>query len=284
MWFYSCFQSNCSSHKQSSVVLHYISSLCLNKRGHILSQQTLCSINWLQAIAAIMANVKFADVIKMFDGSTDCANWLQKLELVASLQGVKRLEKFVPLFLEGGAFAVYTSIHEDDKQNYEKVKAVLLQAFSVDPCHAYEEFRARKMLPGESVDVFLVDLNRLARLIDKYASDAWIKCAFIAGLQEDVRVQLHAACSLNKMELAETVERARNLTKVKTKDLCMVGVTNKVEDRHREGCFNCGKKGHVSRECRADTRQRRRCFVCNDPRHLASSCPMRSTNYIPKNV
>ena len=60
---------------------------------------------------------------------------------------------FVPLFLEEGAFADYTGIHEDYKQDYEKVKAVLLQDFSVDPCHAFEEFRSQKILPWESVDV-----------------------------------------------------------------------------------------------------------------------------------
>ncbi len=55
--------------------------------------------------------------------------WLQKVELVANLQGVKDLAKFVPLFLSGGAFAVYQSINADERGNYSKVKAVLCKLF-----------------------------------------------------------------------------------------------------------------------------------------------------------
>ena len=73
-----------------------------------------------------MASIKLADVIQQYDGSTDFAEWLQKVEYVANLQGVKDLAKFVPLFLIGGAFAVYQSINADERGNYSKVKAVLL--------------------------------------------------------------------------------------------------------------------------------------------------------------
>ena len=55
-------------------------------------------------------SVKFADLIRQYDGTGDFLEWLEKLELVAALQNVADLEKFLPLFLSGGTFAVYKSL------------------------------------------------------------------------------------------------------------------------------------------------------------------------------
>ena len=52
-------------------------------------------------------SVKFSDIIQQYSGVGDFSEWIRKVEMVASLQGVKELEKFIPLFLCGGAFAVY---------------------------------------------------------------------------------------------------------------------------------------------------------------------------------
>ena len=57
----------------------------------------------LQAISVHMAkNIKFSDIImsdENFKNSGECTVWIEKLELVAQLQGVTEMLKFVPLFL-----------------------------------------------------------------------------------------------------------------------------------------------------------------------------------------
>ena len=117
--------------------------------------------------------------------------------MVAGLQGITDMAKFVPLFLSGGAFSVYQNIEK--KNVYAEVKAALLLAFSTNAYVSYDQFQSRKLVPGESVDVFVADLKRLAALVDPVVSDNWIKCALVAGLPQTVRSQLQAASPLDTM-------------------------------------------------------------------------------------
>ena len=228
-------------------------------------------------------SVKLSDVVPMYDGAGgDFSRWIEKVELVSSLQGVKELETFLPLFLSGGAFEVYRMLPDAVKNDYASLKKNLLQAFSSDPVSAYEEFNARKLRPGESPDVFLADLKRLAGLVDG-ASDQWLKCAFIAGLPDHLRSQLRAACSIGTMSLEDVLGRARAL--LRSSETCMVSVTRKTDVT----CFSCGERGHIRRQCPKKSSPTssdrptpgkqgqgvRRCFVCGDLSHLAPVCPNR---------
>lgn len=47
-----------------------------------------------------------SDLILLFSGDGDFNEWIRKIELVAELQEVKGWEKFVHLFLSGGAFSI----------------------------------------------------------------------------------------------------------------------------------------------------------------------------------
>ena len=49
-------------------------------------------------------------VIRPFNGEGDISAWLAKVELVASLTDVKDVAKFLPLYLEGGALALYLEL------------------------------------------------------------------------------------------------------------------------------------------------------------------------------
>ena len=87
-----------------------------------------------------MANVSLrcSDLIRQYDGTGDFLEWLHKLEIVAKLQGINDLHNFVPLFLSGGAFAVYQGLGADTKSDYGELKSALVQ-FS-----AFVEFTSRK--------------------------------------------------------------------------------------------------------------------------------------------
>ena len=237
--------------------------------------------------------VKMGDLVSKYDGGGDFLEWVDKLELVAELQDIKDLHLVLPLFLTGGAFAVYKSIDNKARKDYDKVKDALKLAFSSDPITAYEELQARHLRPGESVDVYVADLDRLAQLVDSTMPSTVIKCAFICGLPADVKMQLKAACKLDGMTLAEVVDRARSLVK-SGHDACLVAAVkrsdaSRVSNSSGEGhtrnrrrmpvsrpirCFACDEEGHISRDCPRRARERK-CFVCGDAGHLAPSCPQR---------
>lgn len=206
-----------------------------------------------------MSSCKFSDLIQQFDGKGDFSEWLKKLELVCKLQNVKALETVLPLFLSGGAFAVYDGLSDDVKRNYAALSRSLQQAFSANCFQAYEQFITRRLLPGESVDVYVSDLKRLAKLVDPFVSDDWLKSAMVHGLPPEVQHQLKAACCLQDIELPTVIERARSL-------VAGSGISHGIVAKaNLEGS-------------KSDLGDRRKCYICKVEGHLAWSCPLRKTN------
>jgi hypothetical protein len=249
-------------------------------------------LSLLQAIAAMSVSVKCADLIRQFDGEgEDFAVWIRKVELVASLQGVERLEKFVPLFLVRGAFAVFESLEDVVKDDYGKLKAALTRAFSLGQLKAYDEFVERRLYPNESVDVYVADLRRLAGLVVGRPEEEWLKCATIRGLPDEVRRQLIAACSLEKMGLQEVIVKARSLLSNGPSGVETSAVANIRRASHRR-CFLCNQVGHIARECETrnvqsngvgsrgtvgNKKQNVVCYQCGMMGHFAAECTQRMT-------
>ena len=65
-----------------------------------------------------------ADIIKPFNGEGDVCICLKKLELVVKLTGVAEEAMFIPLYLEGGALAVYMEMEEADQSSASKIKKI----------------------------------------------------------------------------------------------------------------------------------------------------------------
>lgn len=237
-------------------------------------------------------SVKFSDIIKQFSGEGDFFEWVQKLELVAKLQKVTQLENFLPLFLVGGAFAVYQSLSDETKADYKLLKQALLDAFSPDALTAFEELKNR-FLHNESVDVYLADIRRLCRIVDSDVSDKFIRVSFLAGLPDQVKKQIRASTASDELSLSECVEIARKLVTVNTH--CLASVSER--SRNKIVCFECGEENHTKRTCpqlnkikctvcntvghSAQSCRRRACFVCGSFSHLANACPDRQK---PKNA
>ena len=96
------------------------------------------------------------------DSTQNVVEWLEKAELVCKLRGVAHLESVLPLRLTGGAFAVYQQLPDAHKQDIGKITKAFRTAFAVDSFTAYEQFVGRRLQHGETVDVFLAELRRLA--------------------------------------------------------------------------------------------------------------------------
>lgn len=231
-----------------------------------------------QAIAR-MSKVRVSDLISIFSGVGDFNEWIRKVELVAKLQEVEDLQNFVPLFLSGGAFSVYESLSDADKKDYALLKAAMGRAFSLNCFAAFELLVSRRCEPGESVDVFLSDVRRLAALVQPNPGDAWIRCAFIRGLPETVRTRLQALNQINEMPISDVVEKARAIMSIESVEF--ISAAARVETagkaRRQPVCFSCNKPGHIARHCRAAVRRSSRsgaaCFRCGATDHFISQCP-----------
>lgn len=226
-------------------------------------------------------SLRYSDAVVPYDGTSDFIEWERRYDAAAKIQGIAA-ETLLPLYLTGGAFAVYLGIPEEKKTSYEAVKKVLRSAFSPDAFQAYEEYASRRLNSGESVDVYFADLTRLAAAVDNDAiSQQWLKCKFVAGLPDVVKIQLRAGCVLSDMTTEKVVEKARLL--IATSETSFVSLTPK-SVKAPLICHVCQQEGHTSRDCsvRRQPRIDRRCFVCGGKNHIASACWHRG-DYGPKN-
>ena len=200
-------------------------------------------------------------LIPEYDGTDkqSVVEWLEELELVCKIRGVEDVASVVPLRLTGGAFAVYLQLSEDKRKKLNEVKTALVAAFAVDPYMAYEQFVSRRLRSGESPDVFLAELRRLASLFGGM-TDQGLACAFVAGLPESVRQLLRAGSRMESLDLTQILTRARAVIKD--------------DNNHApvDACLGASESG-VEWQKRAPTSQR--CYECNGPNHFARDCLLR---------
>lgn len=225
--------------------------------------------------------VKLSDLVQRYEDKTsgDFGEWCDKLELIAKLQKVEDLVSFLPLFLSGPAFAVYKQLDDSTKGNYTKLKEELLQAFSDNSFSAYEQLRTRTLVDGETVDVYLADLRRLVALIGQTEPEPLLKCAFVAGLPDEITTQLKSVASVEKLSLTDLVSRARMMMSSRATDAgsCAIGYTKKDST-----CYGCSKVGHTYRQGGASNRNNARrqvqCYRCQQFGHISRHCKQEQGN------
>lgn len=234
-----------------------------------LSRAPLMSAGVPQAVAApVVAATPFdARLIPEFVGTADVVEWLQRAEMLCQLRGVPVMS-VLPLRLAGGAFAVWSQLPAASRGSLEAVRNALFAAFALDEHAAYEAFSARRLRPGESADVFLADLRRLATLFGGMP-ERGLRCAFVAGLPEVVRRTLRAGSRAEGLDLDSVLTRARAL-------LSDERVTASAAAVRRD------QSASPSQQPRApwdrETRRPRRCWTCGRLGHIAAACPQRLGN------
>ena len=209
-------------------------------------------------------SLKVTDVLNRYRGEGDVSVWLKQAQLAKSLLKLKDLAVVIPLFLDGPAFAVYDQLSDEDKADATKIEAALRTAFATDKFSVYDEFRNRKWKSGETVDVFLAEIKRLASLdnIGGEENEEIVKLAFVMGLPSKVAAQLRATPKIDTLNLSSILQIARALMTEITKSDSLFEVGAVARASRDKGCFTCGGP-HYRKNCPKEKAKEVICFSCN---------------------
>ena len=127
---------------------------------------------------------------------------------------------------------------------------------------AYEQFISRKLLNGDTPDVHLAELRRLASLFGGMTDKA-LTCAFVACLPEGVRQLLRAGSRFKTLALDQILGQARAVLK-----------DDGTVESSQGSCPGASMKPTME-VCAASTSLR--CYICGGPNHLAKDCLTRHT-------
>ena len=202
-------------------------------------------------------------------------------ELVCRLSGVKNIECVVPMRLSGGAYAVYQQLSEEKRADFAFIKDVLYTAFALSPVTAYKQFAARRLCPGETVDVYLAELRKLATQFGGM-TERGLVCAFIAGLPEHAENLLQATTRVDDLPISEILARA--ILKDSLTGTESAAAAAQLPGRQEKGvtalrrCYVCQEPNHMARDCprrRGSPRSPKSliCYRCKRQGHVARNCP-----------
>lgn len=239
----------------------------------------------------------------------DSRSWFKRFEVCAAANGWDNAKKLLrlPTLLRGRAWAIYDSLDEDSTDTYAHLKSALLRRLCPDTeedrLAAREQLSKRKLREGrESIDEVARDLEKL---LDKASPglpveirDTELRYHLINSLPERIALQLKL---LPKVNFVETISKARELCLIysRTNTTESVNPIHHTEENTRldqmeatlqnlsehlmalntrrqepPQCFNCGKLGHVARNCRARRAPPMTviCFKCGNRGHMARNC------------
>ena len=235
----------------------------------------------------------------------DSRSWFKRFEVCATANGWDEAKKLLrlPTLLRGRAWAVFDSLGEANTDSYEHLKASLLRRLSPDTeedrLAARERLSVRKFRDGaESIDELARELERLLDRaspgLPANVRDTELRFHLINSLPEKVAFQLKL---LPKVSFADTISKAREVCLIYNR-ADAAKLVNQVQDtvattrldrmeatlenlsaqlmalgtqrRDVTQCHNCGKQGHLARNCRMWRPPTVSiCFNCGKRGHLA---------------
>lgn len=243
------------------------------------------------------------DSIRPFDGKDDypVRTWIEDFEEVAEVTGWNDLQKliFAKKSLKGLA-KLYVQSQKGIKTWYI-LKKRLLKEFEVKVSSAqiHKILMTRKKRFEESVQEYILTMREIgsranieAEVIIQYIID---------GIQDESanKVILYGAKSFHefkeKAKLYESITKRRlgsgnnhfktKKDKYEGKMECKKEKDVKMKKSSEKGkpeiCFNCGSRGHKSKDC-PDKNKGRKCFSCNRFGHLSSQCPDKASTSTEK--
>ena len=227
----------------------------------------------------------------------DVEAYLTTFERMMSVYEVDRARwafKLAPQ-LTGRAQQAYAAMATEDAGDYDKVKAAILKRYNINEETYRQRFRAAKKAASESHRDLLTKLKDLSqKWLKNYATspekvmDAVVMEQLIDTLSPEVKVWVRErkpGTSEEASQLADDYVQAR---KQSGGDKGKESLKQPVSPGLRR-CHNCGKPGHLARDCRApgskqpgmtlrnEQRKPSRddivCYNCGQKGHISPKCP-----------
>ena len=217
-----------------------------------------------------------------YDEKDDMDAYIFRFERYAEMQGWKKDDwaTYLSALLRGKALDVYARLTPDESKDYKTLKDALLKRYQMTEEGYKRKFYAAKPDTGESPPQFI---TRLCKYLIRWIELAGIEESYDAVCGMFVREQYLQTCSkemevflreraetdLTKLgKLAEQYEEAHSAAKRNNRQFSRVSddceqrpTATKSENQiqgqgqgqnqagKRKACFNCGKPGHIAKNC-----------------------------------
>jgi len=134
--------------------------------------------------------------------------------------------------LEGKALAIWIELTAEEKASYTTSKAKIVARMAPVRFVSLDDFRARKLNPGESLPVFLHELKVLSRKAMPDAEAATrnqlVIHQFVSGLPNQIGKQLRATGEVN--DLDKVVEWAKLLMTIEEPQMAVAVQSNEMQE------------------------------------------------------
>ena len=162
-----------------------------------------------------------------------------------------------------------------------------------DKYRTYEKLTSRKLLRNEAPDVYLADIRQMLEVIDDTISVHMLKCCLLAGLPDELKMQIKSSSNLDQLSVEGLMEKIRSLVNDVREANNVQGI---FVGRRDVTCYQCGRRGHVKSQCislysenqlsnsfgkRLDSNKGNleiRCYNCNQVGHYKNQCKKQPKN------
>lgn len=241
------------------------------------------------------------DSIRPFDGKEGypVGKWIEDFEEIAELMGWNELQKLI--FAKKSLRGIAKLFVQAEKgiKTWNMLKKLLKDEFEmkVSSAEIHRTLMRRKKQKEESVQEYVLTMREIGSRAD-IESEALMQY-IIDGIVDDPanKVVLYGAKTFNEFK-----EKIKLYEKIKSKNQGYASRGNtsynsidkgKKQTKTEEGksgndisrkptqstnhCFNCGMKGHKSRDC-PSKQKGTKCFRCNEYGHISNNCPKKTTS------